>query len=227
MSEGNSYFEFARKWYITKYSMPRIHFAYLFLIMLCLILSLYTIIQEINRKYIEKKYPLVVYTNDQINYFSKVVSIGEESHSVDTSIAKYLIKLYVTERESYDHRNIGKEKWYNHFTQIKNMSSRQIFSKYIQKIDPKINSNSPVVNYGNSISRVIKGFRVVFPKNTVRPSSADVQIDIEEQDNYQKQIKSYKQNIKINFGMSDIAQVLDGKSDLNFVITSYESNILE
>lgn len=219
--ESGEYFEEARFWYAIRYIAPHYHLTYVLLA--CLIIFMAALVASDTATFQsavdERPFPL--YTEDATQYFSRIKRLTIASESLTIAVARYLLEQYVTSREQYISYDLTPEEWQNTLNRVRESSSRKVFDQYIKYIDPVLNSSSPVLKYKMQASRFIQVQSVEFQKNTDRPNYADVLFVATEKTSDTSDSSYWI--ARVNFSMSSINNVLDRKSDLDFIVTDYSS----
>jgi type IV secretion system protein VirB8 len=108
---------------------------------------------------------------------------------------------------------------------IRALSSRKIFSSYVDYIDTSRNPDSPIILYKNNVKRIIEVEKIVFPKVSNSPEHVKV---------YYKAIEKSDTNEKtsrwvadMSFSMTDVNNVLDDKANIQFTVTKYNTYTID
>lgn len=203
-------------------------------------LSLFFLIQIIDGLFpLVEKVPIVIRSKDQSLYTPFIKTLRNDQNknlTVDDAIAKYLLSIYVNDRESYDFRKSEVEDVNRKFNRIKNTSS---FAEYknFQLFMSKDNANSPLNEFGRNIFRTIEVKNVSFAENkqdyymalknffvSRLPSEAEVRFIIathtfDEENNEKVEKVNYLAKIKFNFSGADRNAKV---GIMNFAVTSYK-----
>ncbi|MDZ5762208.1 Type IV secretion system protein VirB8 [Candidatus Cyrtobacter comes] len=216
----DSYFLKARDWYVSKYQSAGVQLIYS--IVMCIIVASCVIaaLEEITIDSTHYKMPIAVYTNDQINYYTNIKSISNKGEDINISVARYLIQKYVINREEYKYGFLSASERGDKIMTIRRNSSRRVFDQYINYLNPTTNIDSPILKYGYNVERVIENINVSFAYGVKRPDYAVVQFNIREISSTSEQVETWKAIVK--FSMSDIMNIIDNNTALNFVVTGYE-----
>ena len=218
--ESGEYFERARNWYADKYLSPNTQVAALLIFFITAAIGTYFIVDSMLDKYFSVKYPVPIYVDDQINFQSRIKSLAEGYESIDISVARYLVAQYVIHREEYKYNGTNQDVVQEKLSAIRASSSRRVFSDYLSYMSPQKNPNSPILQYKLQTERVISVISVYFPEKVDRPSIAKVAFKATEK-NSEGEESSYWL-AELNFSLNNIMNVLDYKSNLNFIVTSYQ-----
>ncbi len=222
MIESGEYFSDAREWYASKYLYPYTQKAYIGVIAIVLIIFTIIIFQTTLLDNIKKKYPFPLYTEDEVNYYSKILPIADGSEPIPISVARYFASSYVKVREGYDFGVIDdKDNWKRLLREVRELSSRKVFSDYVDYVDTYRNPDSPVIRYKSNTKRIIEIEKVEFPRISNSPESAKVYYKAIEKTDKDEKTSFWVANL--TFSMTDIDNVLDNKVKLQFTITKYDT----
>jgi type IV secretory pathway component VirB8 len=165
-----------------------------------------------------QRYQFPIYFNNDVKYFPKIQSIGNNKENINLSVAKYLIINYLKMREEFDENSLIPEKLNEKLNYVNNVSSLKVFQKYFKFINIDDNPDSPLLKYRYKNSRIITIDKVVFSKDVIVPSYAKVYYKV-------RSLIDKKENIEnkiaeVTFFISEInKKFVDSKQDLNFLIT--------
>ena len=158
------YFKDGRDWYIFRYVNPICDRTTLIIGMTILLFTIYSV-----KNILDSIFPLVisqpifVSPKDPTIYQTKIVKLkprkGEagfdpEIQTVDESIIKYLISIYVKDRESFDFRSGETEIVNKKFNRIKTNSTFREYKNF-QSIMSKENKESPMHNFGKNVVKKV------------------------------------------------------------------------
>ena len=218
--ENGEYFERAKNWYADKYLSVNTQVAALLVFFVIAATGTYFIVDSMLDKYFSVKYPVPIYVDDQVNFESRIKSLVEGNEPIDISVARYLVTQYVIYREEYKYNGANQDIVQEKLSAIRTSSSRRVFSDYLNHISPQKNPNSPILQYKSQTQRVISIVSVDFPEKANRPSIANVIFKASEINSEGE--KSSYWLAKLNFSLNNIMNVLDYKSNLNFIVTGYQ-----
>lgn len=167
VKEGD-YFKDATDWYFLKYVTPFCHRTLLIfaaIISIVVLFYLYGMIQIIYP--LKEEVPIYITAKDQSLYFPHLVSLNlkqdPDVSNVDEAVAKYLLSVYVKDREGYDYSKARIEDINTKFRRLKNTSSPSQYREF-QMFMSKDNSDSPIYQFGKEVSKEIKIKSVVFDR---------------------------------------------------------------
>jgi len=219
MVDSGEYFSEAKNWYAYKYIYPYTHRFYILLVGVFVACFTYLMIQVSVIDYIKKKYPFPIYFEDVVKLYPKIKGISKGIEPIPISVSRYLLSQYVITRESYDYNMLNKESWERMLRRIRAMSSRKIFSNFVDYIDTSKNPESPVLRYKYNVKRIINIEKVVFPSNSYNPDTAKVYFTASEKGKDVDNTHRYIANIE--FSMTDVDNVIDNDAPLQFTVTKY------
>jgi type IV secretory pathway component VirB8 len=220
--QKGEYFDDAMSWYNTKYMPVHTQRLYIAILALIAIISLYVIMKVSLQSYMRQEYPFPIYVEDQVKEFSKISPLAEKVEHINLSVARYFVSRYVMLREEYDPTKLSKEKWEQMLKTVKAMSSRMVFSYFLNYIDADRNPKSPMVLYKLHTTRFITIDKIEFDTaNHDKPDYAKVF--------FTALVKSPEGEEKsqwvgeVFFSMSDIYSILETDKNLQFTVTKYNS----
>lgn len=166
-----SYFKDGLDWYLVRYVNPLCDRTIMIFVAIASLISIYCLyIITDNAFPLVKKVPVVIRSNDQSKYVPYISPLKDKNDktpmTVDEAIAKYLLGVYVKDRESYDFRAGNVEDVNTKFARIKNNSSSLEYKNF-QSLMSKDNPQSPINNFGLNIYRTIEIQSIIFPKAEV------------------------------------------------------------
>ncbi len=239
-ANDGSYFKDAHDWYFFRYVSPLCDRTLMIFVAIVGAISLFFLIQIIDGLFpLVQKVPIAIAAKDQSIYtpFVKSLRNAKDDSTVDTSIAKYLLSVYINDRESYDYRDSNVESVNKKFRRIRNTSSFNEYKNF-QFFMGKDNPDSPLNDFGREAYRTVEVKSVTLLKNqnenyysllrnfflSAEPSEAEVRFVVtthrtndEEVENVEK--INYLAKVKFTFGGVD-RRAKTGI--LNFSITSYK-----
>ncbi len=236
-----TYFKDALDWYLSRYVSPLCDRTVMIFVAIIGAVSLFFLIQIISGLFpLVEKVPIVIHAKDQSLYspFIKVLRTDKNKNlTVDDAIAKYLLSIYVNDRESYDYRKSEVEDVNRKFNRIKNTSSYAEYKNF-QLFMSKDNADSPLNEFGRNIFRTVEIQDVAFIKSqqqdyylklktffvNILPTEAEVRFAMithvfDESNNETTQKTYYLAKIKFTFSGAD----RDAKTGvMNFTVNSYK-----
>jgi type IV secretory pathway component VirB8 len=243
----NSYFKDALDWYFFRYVTPICDRSLLIFGAVIAAVVLFFLTQMIKSAFpLVQEAPIFIRSLDQSLYFPNLVKLkpkkGEfgydpEITTVDEAVAKYLLSLYVKDREGYDFSKAEVEAVNNKFNHIRNLSADNEYRSF-QLIMSKNNSDSPINYFGQNVVKSIKIDSVKFIRNEPQdfgsrarkylsikiPAEAEVRFSAitKTADDNNETLKEEKENyvVKIKFAFSGVKK--DEQGTLNFTINSYK-----
>ncbi|MSO13983.1 VirB8/TrbF family protein [Rickettsiales endosymbiont of Trichoplax sp. H2] len=217
----NDFYQRSLKWFLYKYVNINATLRLLLIVVVIFFIAAMLIINTANVTKESHRYPFPIYFNNEVKYFPKIQSIGNKNENINLSVAKYLIINYLKMREEFDENSLIPEKLNEKLNYVNNVSSLKVFQKYFKFINIDDNPDSPLLKYRYKNSRIITIDKVVFSKDVIVPSYAQVYYKV-------RSLIDKKENIEnkiaeITFFMSEInKKFIDSKQDLNFLITDYK-----
>jgi type IV secretory pathway component VirB8 len=162
--EDKSYFKDALDWYFFRYVTPICDRTLLIFGAIIAAVVLFFLFQLIQGTFpLVERPPVFVAADDPSISFPNIVSLkpkkGTESYdqeikTVDEAVAKYMLSLYVKERESYDFSKAEAEEVNRKFNYIKTLSSADEYRNFQLIMSPD-NPDSPIKNFGYPITKNI------------------------------------------------------------------------
>lgn len=254
--ENEKFFKDAVDWYTFKYVSPICDRTILIFGGILSILIFYFVFELIKNLFpLVIKDPIIIKAKDQSKYTPNLISLkpknGKENfdpeiRNVDEAIAKYLIKIYVKDREEFDFSKASIEEVNIKFNRIKNNSSIQEFKNF-QNFYSEENPLSPIQYFGKNINKKIEitDFKFIrkIPKNyqekmleyfsMTLPKEAEIRFSayLEIQDEYgEKKRFTEKYLVKTKFNFNPIIKIKDDKKTkenkdlkkLKFTIDNYQ-----
>lgn len=161
-----SYFKDGLDWYMVRYVNPLCDRTIMIFVAIASLISLYCLYIIIDTAFpLVKKVPVIVRAKDQSLYLPYISPLKDKNDktpiTVDEAIAKYLLGIYVKDRESYDFRSGDIEDVNTKFARIKNNSSSLEYKNF-QALMSKDNETSPINNFGLNVYRTVEIQSVVF-----------------------------------------------------------------
>lgn len=239
-AEG-SYFKDALDWYLVRYVNPLCDRTIMVCVALIAVISLYNLSQIFNLAFpLVQKVPIVIRAKDNSRYETFIRPLKDANDrsalTVDEAVAKYLLAVYVNERESYDYRKGDVNDVNRKFTHMKNTSSSKEYKSF-QAFMSKDNPDSPANNFGRNIYRNAEIQSVNFIKKDANDyygklrnllridsvSEAEVRFTIVTKEVTDEKALETRENYlaKINFDFTGVNR--DAKSgNVDFAVTNYK-----
>lgn len=166
--KDGSYFKDAFDWYLINYVNPICQRTILVFSTIVASIVLFVLIELIQNSFpLVEEFPVIINAKDQSTYFPHLVAIKpktkEEALTVDEAIAKYLLSVYVSDREGYDFSKAEISDINKKFNRIKNTSSIDEY-RVFQAIMSRANPESPINNFGKDVVKKIAVTSVNFIK---------------------------------------------------------------
>lgn len=226
MIDSGEYFRDAKEWYAAKYLYPYTQRIYIGIIAGILIVFTTVIFKTALIDNTKERYPFPIYAEDEVKYFFKIKPISAGAEPVAISVARYFASIYVESREQYDFKIINdKENWKEMLRKVRELSSRKVFSDYVDYIDTSTNPDSPIIRYKDFTKRKIEIQKVEFPKISNNPASAKIYYKAIEITSNDEKVSFWVADL--NFSMSEIDKIIDDKSGVEFTITKYTTSQLK
>ncbi len=256
--KDGSYFKDGVNWYFFRYVNPfceRTVLSFASIVACIICYCLFVMIQGAFP--LVQKDPIIIRSIDESRYFPNLIPLkphstgpGFEEYdpkivTVDEAIAKYLVSVYVTNREAYDFSKAEVEDVNNKFNRIRNTSVDKEYREF-QLYMSKDNPDSPILNFGRNVVKTIDITSVKFVKKDAKdfaskakdfisvqiPTDAEVRfIATTSSVDDEGTIKTQSQNYlaKINFSFSGAIKVSkrdrvreQGKKPLDFIVKNYK-----
>lgn len=174
--KDGSYFKDGLNWYFFRYVNPFCERTILSFAGIVACVISYCLIVMIQSAFplVEKK-PIIIRAVDQSKYFPNLVSLkphikgmGSENYdptitTVDEAILKYLLSVYISDREGYDYSKSEIEDVNTKFAHIRNTSSDGQYREF-QLYMSKDNPESPILNFGQKVTKTVEVKSVTFIK---------------------------------------------------------------
>lgn len=214
--KSGQYFEDARQWYTYKYVGPVTERSTLLVMLVVMGLALCVVSYTFYALYpIKEKIPLIIKSHDAISSDPFIRPLGEDLMYPQKSLAEYLIRDYIENRESYNF-----EKREKYLLRIKNASSKQVFKQYTTEISIT-NPQSPVLVYQNGLRRYVEIVSIHFPGGYDMIDRAVVKFKATVEDKKTKQKTTTLYKATMRFSLSDLVYVSKTKSPFEFIVTNY------
>jgi type IV secretory pathway component VirB8 len=244
-----SYFNDAFDWYCFRYVTPICDRTLLIFGSVVAAVVLFFLINMIQGTFpLVEKVPIIVNSKDQSKYFSNLVDLKPKKDfpgydpnitTVDEAIAKYLVSLYIKNREGFDFSKAEVDDVNRKFIYVKNSSSDNEFRAF-QLLMDKDNPDSPINYFGQDVKKTIKIFSFRFIKKESGdfsqkardffvkkiPNQAEVRFTAETRVFYAEEgYKVEKQNYlaKIDFAFNGVKRPEDGgRPDIRLIVNNYK-----
>jgi len=174
--KDGTYFKDGIEWYFFRYVNPfceRTIFSFAAIVACVIFYCLITMIEGAFP--LVEKEPIIIRAIDQSQYFPNLIplkphakGIGSDKYdptitTVDEAILKYLLTVYISDREGYDYSKAETEEVTNKFKRLRNTSSDTEYRDF-QLYMSKDNPDSPILNFGEKVSKTIQVNSVRFIK---------------------------------------------------------------
>ena len=248
MSDG-SYFKDALDWYFFRYVTVVCDRTLLIFGGIVAAIVLYCLIEMLRGAFpLVVKDPIFIKAHDQSNYFPSLIHLkpkkGErdfdpEIKTVDEAVAKYLISVYVNDRESYNFSKAEIEDVNRKFNRVRNNSSDSEYRNF-QVLMSRDNPESPINNFGQNIAKTVNIESVRFVRKEEKdftkrafdyiagkiPTNAEVRFvatTTRMNENGEVIAESQRYLAKISFAFAGINKEENGKrSVIKFSVNSYQ-----
>ncbi len=245
VDDGN-YFKDALNWYFFRYVSPICDRTLLIFGAIISAIILFFLYQMIKLAFpLVEEVPIFITAPDQSLYSPSLIALkpkeGQENYdanisNVDAAVAKYLLSVYVKEREGYDFSDAKIEKVNKKFDYIRNLSSAEEY-RIFQLVMSKDNPGSPIQSFGQDIRKTITIESVRLIKKEPQDLSSKAlhflvqEIPIEAEVKFLATIKTTDQQgiaqeekehyiAKINFAFEGVKK--NQKGVLNFKVNKYK-----
>ncbi|MDX2083390.1 MAG: VirB8/TrbF family protein [Rickettsiales bacterium] len=248
--KDGSYFKDGLNWYFFRYVNPFCERTIFTFAALVASIVFYCLIQMIQGAFpLVEKDPIIIPAVDQSQYFPNLVPLkphakgpGSKNYdpeivTVDEAIAKYLLSVYVKDREAYDYSKSEVEDVNNKFAHIRNTSSASQYREF-QLFMSKDNPDSPIHNFGQKVSKSVEIESVKFLKEEPKDFSQKakdfltVKIPTEAEVRFSTTLKTADENgdiktskesylAKIDFSFSGVSKE-SKNNNLDFLVNSYK-----
>lgn len=240
--EEGSYFEDSFNWYCLRYVGPLCERTILIIAALISIVVLFYIYGLVRMMFpLVQTFPITIKAKDQSLYFPHLVSLelkdeNKNSITVDEAIAKYLLSVYIKDRESYDYSKGEIAEVNAKFNRLKNTSSSAEYKKF-QLFMSDSNRNSPIYSFGKNIMRKVEVNSITFPiansDNLVKkakdflniriPTEAEINFTATTISSVEDEVKKVNETFvaKVRFSLIPISKGEKGKS-INFMVNDYQ-----
>ncbi len=212
----------AREWYIEKYLRNTYQILNLGLSILILLVGFYIMndmLSFIGRK-TTMRFPIYVENDSDEQHY--IHNLSEPHKSINEVLASYMLKRYVSLRETYYPDLLLQENWSSTLMNIRSMSSHEVFESVLKKILPSQNHNSPIIRFrfSNTITPYIKSIKFSdFSGN--KPIAANVFFDVMQCN------ENYEDCISKNFGADIKFEIRCDTHDFKFKVSYYMSYPLD
>jgi|GEM_PF-1795650 len=226
------YFAEAKVWYGRHFLLPYREFIHSLLLMLATLVAA-TILGQISQmeSRIERT-PFPMYNDDEVSYTFFIRPISDPNLSINESVAKYLLEQYVITRESYYPKLLEQNTWVEMLSKVSGMSSYRVLSDFMDYLNTQLNLDSPLLKYRLNGVRKIEIESITFSEANGVPSRALVHFTstecrnnaimsaAESRENAENCTRSMWE-VSVTFGMSNVLQVLDTRTNFSFKVVSY------
>ncbi len=240
--DDGSYFKDALDWYMLRYVNPVVDRTFMAIVSIFAAVSLYFLVQIISNTFpLVEEVPVVIRDYDASVYRPVISELRDPKDqsikNVDEAVAKYLLSIYVDDRESFDFRASEVSDVNIKFNRIKNNSSYSEYKNF-QNFMSRDNASSPINNFGRNIYRTTKIESVDFLRNSPKnqyeklkwlfgskiPTEVEIKFKTETHsfdENSVEKIESENYLAKMQFSFAGLDR--EAKSGvLNFVVNEYK-----
>lgn len=246
-----SYFKDSLNWYFFRYVNPFCERTILTFCSIVAAVVFFFLIQMIRGAFpLVEQVPIIITSKDQSKFIPNLINIkpkavakglkyyADTGETVDEAVAKYLLNVYISDREGYNFSKAEITDVNKKYNRIKNTSSAAQYREF-QIFMSKDNPESPLNQFGKNTKKIIEIESISFIKkeaktfsqkavdflsNTI-PSEAEVRFTAAttEKSDIGKIIKESKIRYlaKVNFSFSGINKD-DSKKPLNFLVNDYK-----
>lgn len=256
--KDGSYFKDGLNWYFFRYVNPFCERTVLSFASIAACIICYCLVIMIKGAFpLVQKDPIIIRSYDESRFFPNLIPLkphssgpGSEKYdpaitTVDEAIAKYLVSVYVTNREGYDFSAAEVDEVNTKFNHIRNTSVDSEYREF-QSYMSKDNPDSPILNFGRNISKTIEIKSVKFVKKEEKdftskaknfisakiPTNAEVRFtSVLKSIDDEGQVKIEQQNYlaKIDFSFSGALKIDKkdrirerGNKPLDFMVKNYK-----
>jgi type IV secretory pathway component VirB8 len=217
--DSGEYYQDARDWYFAKYVSAHGYFALAVAAFAILAYLSYLIINIATFEYQAKKIPFPVYFGEGTEKYLQIRPIRNGLTNINFSVADYLLRQYVMERESFKPGFLRQGAWEHKVSIIRGLSSRQVFNQYANYVDIRKNPDSPVIEFKKRAVREVEIDRIDFMDETNIPNKAVVYFST--YDRYRDNVIKTQNKIYVEFVLSNLSKVSNGQTPLQFKVTRY------
>ncbi len=243
--EDGVYFKDALNWYFFRYVTPICDRTLLIFGAIIASVVLFFLYQMIDSAFpLVEKVPVFVAARDQSASFPNIVTLkpkkgadsyDQEIKTVDEAVIKYLLSVYIKDRESYDFSKAEAEDVNRKFNRLKNLSSAEEYRNFQLVMSPD-NPDSPIKNFGHPVNKFAKVESVKFVRKEAAgfanqaklflsnqiPSEAEVRFSTVLKTASDQGVKEEKERYlaKVKFDFESIKQ--DQKGSIKFTVNSYK-----
>jgi type IV secretory pathway component VirB8 len=161
----NRFFSDALDWYLFRYVSPICDRTFLIIGGVLSVIICYIVFEIIKISFpLIVRDPIIIRAKDQSKYIPHLIELkpksGKENfdpnlRNIDEAIIKYLISIYINDRESYNFSKASIEDVNTKINRIKNISSVVEFKNF-QNFFSEENPLSPIQNFGKNVKKSIK-----------------------------------------------------------------------
>jgi len=164
VNEGR-FFKDALDWYLFRYVSPICDRTILIIGGVLSVLICYIVFEIIKISFpLVVRDPIIISAKDQSKYLPNLIALKPKSgkpdfdpnlRTIDEAIVKYLISIYIKDRESYNFSKASIEDVNTKINRIKNISSVVEFKNF-QNFFSEENPQSPIQNFGKNIKKNVE-----------------------------------------------------------------------
>lgn len=178
-----SYFQDAFEWYCFRYVTPICDRTLLIFGSAVAAVVLFFLVNMIQGTFpLVEQVPIVINSRDQSQYFPNLINLKPTKEqmgydplitTVDEAIAKYLVSLYIKNREGFDFSKAEVDDVNKKFIYVKNSSTPDEFKVFQTSMD-KDNPQSPINFFGQDVKKSIKILSFNFIEKETANSSGKI-----------------------------------------------------
>lgn len=166
--QDKTYFKDAMTWYFFRYVNPFCERTVLVFAAILALVVLFFLSKMIQSAFpLVEKIPIIIPSGDQSVSFPNLVPLKSkkdtEIKTVDEAVLKYLLGVYVADREGFDYSKAEVMDVNKKFNRLKNTSSANEYRQF-QFFMSKDNPASPIHQFGKDVVKKVKIESVKFPR---------------------------------------------------------------
>lgn len=242
------YFKDALDWYFFRYVTPVCDRMLLIFGAILASVVLYCLYIMIDSAFpLVEKDPIFIEAMDQSRYFPNLVELkpkegrfgyDPEVKNVDEAVLKYLLTVYIKNRESFDFSKAEILEVNEKFNRIKNTSSAEQYRNF-QLVMSKDNPDSPIQNFGQNVKKTVEIESVKFLRqkeegiaskaisylSTQLPNEAEVRFKAVTKTTSEDLVTKeevVRYVVKMKFVFGGVKKDAKGGSEIKFIVNGYQ-----
>jgi hypothetical protein len=224
--DEESYYSESLKWYLYKYVNNYIYVRYFFVFVIMFGISAFLIYQTSKVNSDQERYPIPIYFENEVDYFSNIKSIAYDGDNINIDVARYILMKFLKKSQNFDLNSVEPNNIQERLTFIKNLASLSVFQEYFKSIDIESNPETYLLKYMYSDTRYINIENIEFVNEDKVPASAMIYYTAKE--NLEGKMKDIKYKAHFKFFMSVVDKnFIESKKKFNFLITSFINERIE